>query len=338
MITPRSIGTICRQLDGLPLAIELAAAQIKHVTPDDLQARLSHRLDTLIDGPRDLPGRLQTMRAAIDWSYSRLSPDEQHVFRCLSVFSGGLTTEAVAALLAPPESNEVSWPLPHCEKPVGLPRILTSLIDKSLLQPVPTRNERRFSTLETIREFAGEQLAACGDLKAIHGRHAAWFLALAEQVAASCHHSAEAETLLRLEPDQGNLPAAVAWLGGPHGNTEHAFRLINGLFWSWYTCGYYREAWDWSTDLLERPATWISPQHVLLATINACWLALHLGKPAQALELAADGSYPVSTPGPPLALRVCLRNTGIHDHGGRQQSPDSRSDAETGEGRSTRGR
>ena len=283
-----SISAICRQLDGLPLALELAAAQIKHFTPEEIEARLVHRLDNLVDGPRDLPSRLQTMRAAIGWSYSLLSDEERRVLRCLSVFSGGFTAETATALFAPVDFGEDSLRLQPGEAPADLLRILRALVDKSLLQPVADSAERRFAMLETIREFAAEQLAASREATVIPERHARIFLAHVEQAAAACHRRTEAAALRRLEPELGNMRVALIWAAGPSGSVELALRLANGLFWFWYTRGYYAEAWTWTIELLARPEQASTPQSRLLTAINASWLALHLGQPDEALRFATD--------------------------------------------------
>ena len=169
-----AVAEICRRLDGLPLAIELAAARVKVLPPAALLARLDHRLPLLTGGGRDLPARQQTMRAAIAWSHDLLTPEEQVLFRRLAVFAGGFTLEAAEAVAS--GSGE-----PGIDPFEGV----ASLLDKSLLrQEAGPGGEPRFSMLETVREFALEQLAASGEEAAIRERHAAWCLALAETAGA----------------------------------------------------------------------------------------------------------------------------------------------------------
>jgi predicted ATPase len=146
----RTLADICRRLDGLPLAIELAAARVKVLSPEAILTRLSHRLPLLVARAADRPGRHQTLRAAIAWSEDLLEPDERTVFRRLAVFSGGFTLDAAQAVAAPPGPDDA----------LG---VITGLVNKSLLRHEPARTgEPRFGMLETVREYAGEQLASPG--------------------------------------------------------------------------------------------------------------------------------------------------------------------------------
>ena len=168
--TAPAVAEICYRLDGLPLAIELAAARIKLLPPRAMLARLEHRLEFLTGGARDLPARQQTLRNAIAWSYDLLDENEQQLFRRLSVFVGGCTIDAAEAVAGdhPAQTSILDQ--------------LGSLLDKSLLQEVEgTNNEPRFVMLETLREFGLEQLEASGEQDTIRHRHASFFLALAEQ-------------------------------------------------------------------------------------------------------------------------------------------------------------
>ncbi len=171
--TAPAVAEICYRLDGLPLAIELAAARIKLLPPRAMLARLEHRLEFLTGGARDLPERQQTLRNAIAWSYELLDENEQKLFRRLSVFVGGCTIDAVEAVAGdnPAQTSILDQ--------------LGSLLDKSLLQEVDgTNNEPRFVMLETLREFGLEQLEASGEQDIVRHRHASFFLALAEQAEA----------------------------------------------------------------------------------------------------------------------------------------------------------
>jgi predicted ATPase/transcriptional regulator with XRE-family HTH domain len=197
-----AIAEICRQLDGLPLAIELAAARIRLFSPRALLGRLEPRLSLLTGGPRDLPLRQRALRDTVAWSYDLLAPGEQALFRRLGVFVGGCTLESAAKVI-----GEADGP--------GAPDIiagLDSLVSKSLLrQGEDLVGESRFSMLETIREFAVEQLALAGEADRFSGEHARYFLALAEEADRNRHKLESTFWLDRLELELRNLAAALAW-------------------------------------------------------------------------------------------------------------------------------
>jgi non-specific serine/threonine protein kinase len=196
-----AIAGICRRLDGLPLAIELASARVKVLPPAALLARLEHRLPVLTGGGRDLPTRQQTMRDAIAWSYDLLTPEEQTLFRRLSVFVGGFTLEAGEAVTKTTDGLSID-----------LLDGVASLLDKSLLRQVtgPT-SDARYTMLETIREFASDQLVASSEEATIRSCHAAWCLALAERADPELLGSRNRDWLARLEAEHANLRAALAW-------------------------------------------------------------------------------------------------------------------------------
>ena len=162
-----AVAEICHRLDGLPLAIELAAARVRVLPPHKMLTELSHRLSFLTGGARDLPARQQTLRSAIDWSHDLLAADEQKLFRRLAVFVGGCTLEAIESV---------------CNLESDLPVLETveSLIDKSLVNATDAHGEPRFEMLETIREYARERLVAAGDDERVRDQHLGYFLALAE--------------------------------------------------------------------------------------------------------------------------------------------------------------
>ncbi|MGH2534715.1 MAG: ATP-binding protein [Thermomicrobiales bacterium] len=209
----RAVAEICRRLDGLPLAIELAAARIGHLPPAALLSLLERCLPILTGGPRDLPARLQTMRNAIAWSYDLLSPDEQILFRHLAVFTGGFSLETAelvggeAARRRGGERTDDSF-LPPSRLPASPPSVLdllASLVDKSLVQQVEgTCSDARYRMLETIREYGWERLADCGEEDATRRRHAAQFLALAERAEPGLTGPEQADWL---DPRRPRLPA-----------------------------------------------------------------------------------------------------------------------------------
>ncbi len=200
-LTPENasaIGQITVQLDGLPLAIELAAGRAKLLAPDAILARLGTRLSVLTGGARDLPARQQTLRAAIDWSHDLLQPEEQRLFARLAAFSGGWTLDAAEAV---------------CAQDLSLSVLdgLGSLVDQSLVRRVEdVADDARFAMLETIREYATERLAESGEQDAVRRRHADYFRALAEQTEqfARQHDAASVE---RIDVERDNLRAALAW-------------------------------------------------------------------------------------------------------------------------------
>ena len=266
------VTEICRRLDGLPLAIELAAARVKLLPPPALLARLSQRLQVLTGGARDLPARQQTIRATIDWSYQLLPPAEQRLFTRLAVFVGGWTVDAVEAVCNP-------------DGEVGLDGLdgLQALLDQSLLQQQgDARREPRFTMLETIREYALERLAARGEAEVVRERHAWYYLALAEDAEPQLDGPQQALWLERLVEDDANLRAALAWSRRAPGNPEIEARLALALFTYWQTRGHFTEA---HLSLTMMPEQLGDPLLRVKALINAGNTALFRGDPARAQGL-----------------------------------------------------
>jgi predicted ATPase/DNA-binding CsgD family transcriptional regulator len=240
-----AVSQICTRLDGLPLAIELAAAWVKVLAPQQLLERLERRLLLLTGGGRDMPDRQQTMRDTIAWSHDLLSPEEQALFRCLAIFAGGCTLEAAQAIVATPGS-------PDNEVLHGL----ASLVDKSLLQRYEgPHGEARFSMLETVREFGLEHLGESGELDNVSRLHAAYFLALAEQPDPAALSTNPLTVLDRFAADHDNLSAACDRLCD--GSTvEECLRLAAACAPYWYARGHLREG---ATRLHNALATAESP-------------------------------------------------------------------------------
>ena len=252
-----TVAQICQRLDGLPLAIELAAARCKVLPPAALAARLTNRLQVLTSGPQDQPARLQTMRAAIAWSYDLLTPDEQALFRRLAVFVGGFTLEAAEQVgrgVEQSSSRGVAPVLLDSSRPAGTRRLLdsdvfdllASLVDKSLLQHLNEgAGEPRFGMLETIREYGLERLAAAGEGEETRRRHAIWYLAMAEELWPTLQRRLDAtQAISRLAPEHDNLRAALAWLERT-GDGEALLRLAGAIFLFWYVHGDLREGLSW---------------------------------------------------------------------------------------------
>src|SRR5262249_19380308 len=186
---------ISRRLDGLPLAIELAAARTRLLSPQALLARLDDRMSVLTSGPRDLPERQRTLRNTLDWSFGLLSATEQALFARLGVFGGPFDCPAATAVVGDAAQMDT----------------LSSLVDSSLIRAEPRDDEPRFSMLETIREYALSRLRETGDWVGTHDKHAAYFLALARPAEPELHGSGQLAWLNRLEPQHEQLHAALSW-------------------------------------------------------------------------------------------------------------------------------
>jgi predicted ATPase/DNA-binding CsgD family transcriptional regulator len=245
-----AVVEICRRLDGLPLAIELAAARSKVLSPQALLARLTNSLQVLTGGPRDLPPRLQSMRDAIAWSHDLLDDEDRALFRRLAVFDGGCTlaaAEAVAADLGPSPApkSPFSPQFPQsfgAPSPTFVPEIfdgLASLVDKSLIRQDEREGDLRFSMLETIREFGLEQLAAAGEEHVIRARHAKWALELAEEAEPALWGADQHHWFQRLETERENLDEALSW--AIEHDQELGMRLAGSLWWFWQVRGYLTE-------------------------------------------------------------------------------------------------
>jgi predicted ATPase/DNA-binding SARP family transcriptional activator len=259
------VAAICRRLDGLPLAIELAAARSRVMTPDALLGRLSHPLALLAGGSRDLPARQQTIRDTIQWSYDLLDPEEQALFRQLSVFVGG-------------------WSLAAAEAVVGLEPFtgavldgLASLVDKSLvvqqrLTTGPDAGTPRFGMLETIRELGLERLTQSGDLPLLRDRHADWWVAFAEQAAPHLEEADQALWLARLERDDANIRAALDWLCQRH-RVEPALRLVRAVSLHWFIRGRLAEGAEQALRIARLPESSRYPTLQIDALNVAAYLA-----------------------------------------------------------------
>ena len=225
-----AVAEICVRLDGLPLAIELAAARIKVLPPQALLARLGQRLVVLTSAARDVPARQQTLRNTIAWSYDLLSAEEQRLFRHLSVFVGGCTLEAVEACC-----NVGS------DQAMDIVDGVASLVDKSLVRQTEQEGEEpRLLMLETIREYGLECLAASGEMEETRHAHAAYYLQLSEKAEPQLRSAQQAVWLARLESEHDNLRAALRW-SIEHRASEMALRLGGALWHFWAMRGHWSE-------------------------------------------------------------------------------------------------
>jgi predicted ATPase len=267
---------ICRRLDGLPLALELAAARLRVFTPQTLLARLSRRLDLLMGGARDAPSRQQTLRAAIDWSYSLLSGAEQRLFGRLSIFAGGFSLEAAERVCGDEQAPEL-----------GTLDGVASLAEKSLVQPAEEVDEElRFAILETVREYGLAQLAARGEDQMLRRRHASFFLELAEAAEPQLTGSEQAAWLQRLDCDIDNLRAALQQ-AGTSGDAKLGLRLASALWLYWQARGFLSEGRRWLEEMLARgPA--VNPSVRAKALVRSAALAMNQTDYARATAQAKE--------------------------------------------------
>jgi predicted ATPase/class 3 adenylate cyclase len=273
----RAVAEICERLDGLPLAIELAAARVKLLPPQALLSRLGNRLKLLTGGARNLPERQRTLRNTIEWSYEMLGEGEKTLFARLAVFSGGGALEAIEAV---------------CDADGALPvdplEGVSSLLDKSLLrQAAEQEDEPRFEMLETIREFALEKLEESAASEAVERVHTEFYLALAEQAEPRLWGPEDAIWLERLEREHDNLRAALSW-ALDHGEVDLALRLGAALRWFWNMGGYYGEGRSWLETTLAKEGG-ASPQPRAKALEGLAWLANQQGDLDRAEAIAEDG-------------------------------------------------
>jgi predicted ATPase/DNA-binding CsgD family transcriptional regulator len=278
-----AITEICLRLDGLPLAIELAAARVKVLTPQALLARLGRRLYILTGGSRDLPLRQQSLRGTLAWSYELLTAEEQRFFRRLSVFVGGCELSAIEAICATLETDtEASQVLDG----------VASLIDKSLLQQTEQEDhEPRIFMLETLREYGLEALQADGEAEATHQAHAAYYLALAEQAEPELTGPRQLTWFERLEQEHDNLRSAFSYLlesGSDEQSNELALRLGGVLSRFWSTHGYVREGRRWLERALGENRGVRSAARAK-ALLSAGWLTAMQDDFGQAEALCTEG-------------------------------------------------
>jgi predicted ATPase len=245
------VVAICRRLDGLPLAIELAAARSSLLPPPALLARLDRRLPLLTGGSVDRPQRQQTLRAAIAWSYDLLSDNERTVFRRLAVFPAGCTLDAAETVIAEGERREAeetpssAFRLPS---PASVFDGIAALVDHSLLRQEETATggypEPRLRMLETIREFAWEELERSGEAAVVRDRQAAWCLALTNAAHPALNGPEQATWLGRLDAEQDNLRAALDWTIG-QGDAATALPIAAHLWHFWNVRGALTEGRNW---------------------------------------------------------------------------------------------
>ncbi|HEY5058401.1 MAG TPA: protein kinase [Gaiellaceae bacterium] len=283
-----AVVEICRRLDGIPLAIELAAARVKLLPPQALRSRLQRRLELLTGGSAGLPERQRTLRGAIDWSYDLLTETEQAVMTRLGAFVGGCSLEAAEGVCGEPFGLGIG----------GMVDTLASLVDKSLVrQSEGADGEPRFGMLETIREYAGERLEGRGEAEQVRRLHTGRFLDLVEAAEPELTRSNQAAWLQRLDDENGNIRAALAW-SLEAGEVDLALRFAGALVRYWSIRGYMLEGRDWLREAIERGAA-TPPGVQAKAAFAAGYADLGLGSFGDAerwfqrsLELARTAAEP----------------------------------------------
>jgi non-specific serine/threonine protein kinase len=265
-----AVAEICRRLDGLPLAIELAAARVAALPPETLASLLDQRLVALGVGPRDAPARQRTLRDTVAWSYDLLGAPEQRLFRWLSVFVGGFSLEAAEAIEEGDEGGAVL--------PTSVLERLTTLVDHSLVQAKRgSAAPPRYTMLETIREYGQEQLAALGELEAAQAAHGAYMQALAMQAATALEDGTIShEWLVRLDAERGNLRAALhRWL--ERGDSGPALATAGALVDYWWFRSDFAEGRSWCERALALAIDVTATSSRLSSLYGACLLASNEG-------------------------------------------------------------
>jgi non-specific serine/threonine protein kinase len=297
------VAEICRRLDGLPLAIELAAARARVFPPQVLLERLSHRLAVLTGGPRDLPARQQTLRSALAWSYDLLQPGEQALFRRLAIFQGGCTLDAAAAVAN--AEHDLDGEVEDA---------LTALVDHHLLLRLePVEAEPRVGMLETVREFGLERLQANGEMDRVRHAHADYYVRLVEQAEPLLNSGRRRTWLRRLDADRANMRAVLEW-SVEHDLAELGLRLL-GATWLWCWLSFH-EGRRWAESLLALPSATAAPRARAKALVNAATLAWGEGDSLavqmlgeEAVGLGREIGEPLVLAHALLALGASTRNT-----------------------------
>jgi predicted ATPase len=243
-----AVQQVCARLDGIPLAIELAAMWMSTLSVEELAARLDDRFDLLRLGSRTAPPRHQTLRGVLDWSYNLLVEPERALLRRLSVFAGGGAVEAAQSLYGD-ALDSPSLP--------ALLDLLNSLVDKSLLIAEQARGRTRFQMLETIRAYGREKLRAAGESEGVRNRHLDWFVRLAEEAEVGLRGPEQIEWLERLDAELDNLRVALEW--SLIRDVERGLRLAEALTWYWNLRGHWSEGPAWLSKLLAAPLLARSP-------------------------------------------------------------------------------
>jgi predicted ATPase len=301
-----AVAEICHRLDGLPLAIELAAARVRLLSPQAMLTRLSSRLKLLTGGAQDLPARQQTLRNTIDWSYSLLNEDEQTLFARLAVFVGGFTLEAAEAVCNPESNLDVLGGV-------------ESLMNNSLLRQDEARNgQPRFRSLETIREYALERLEASGEAADLRRQHAHYFAKWVDEMGLKLA-SPEAGVLWvdLIEEEYDNLRAVLTWSQATPERLELGPGLVFSLLQFWFQRGHISEGRAWSDRILASPAAQEPSRARGMALLSSGAMALWQGDPDTARTLVEESVaiWPRVEKGYGLALALLINGLVLLNQG-----------------------
>jgi len=270
-----ALAQICHRLDGIPLAIELAAAKIRVLGVEQIAKRLDDRFKLLTGGSRTAMERHQTLRATVDWSYNLLPPEEQALFRRLAVFLGGWTLEAVESVCGEALGDDVL-------------EVLEQLINKSLVITEDQQGTSRFRMLETIRQYANEKLVDSGESESLREKHLEFFLNLAETAEPHLYRHEQLEWLAQLDADYENLRAALDLAIGKE-SAESSLRLCAALGMYWHIRGYWIEGSKWLAKALERPED-DTDQNEKLARVRALCADAQLAENMDDIERLGDSA------------------------------------------------
>jgi len=295
-----AVAEICRRLDGLPLAIELAAVRVRGLSVAQIASRLEDRFRLLSSGPRVSPPRHQTLRGAVEWSYELLSEAERTLFNRLSVFMGGWTLEAAETVCAG-----------GVVQAAEVVQLLARLVDRSLVVAEEEAGAMRYRLLETLRQFGAEQLATSGEEARLCDRHRDWCLRLAEEGERDIWRADQLACVKRLEREHDNLRAALGWTLASGGDPEPGLRIAAAMVRFWDVHGDLREGTRWLVDLLELPSVRRGTLGWARALTARGYLTVLRGERAEALALLDESLTVWRQLGDPRALAVALFFRGL---------------------------
>ncbi|MCS7224303.1 MAG: tetratricopeptide repeat protein [Armatimonadetes bacterium] len=304
------VAQICWRLDGIPLALELAAARMRTMTVQQIAQRLDRMFQILTAGSRTLLPRQQTLRALIDWSYDLLQPKERIVFRRLSVFSGSFTEQAAEAIIPDLPDRAAENPDEAVED-FELITILADLVDKSLLLLDDSSTEVRYRMLQTLRAYAEEKLAGTGEAEILKRRHAEHYVAFAEEAEGKLSGADQKVWLEKLDWDHDNIRAAIQW--ALEAEPSLAFRFVNALWRFWEVRGFWSEGREWLERCLGKRDQ-VSDQLAAEAFLSAGVLSWHQGDYPRAEQSFQEALALFEQVGDPRGVANALNNLGLVAH------------------------